>query len=97
MWESYTQTLFRIFQDELVGSQMFIVEKVESSIDVPIYKVQEIYKQKPSYCMTFHIPSKEVNCYCHLFKFFGILCRHVLFVLIKKEIVAFPSKYILRH
>jgi hypothetical protein len=63
----YTRKLFRIFQDELVGSQKFIAEKVEFSSDLSTYKVHEIYKEKPSYHVTFHIISNEaivvVNCF----------------------------------
>jgi hypothetical protein len=73
----YTRKLFRIFQEELVGSQKFIAEKFEFSSDVSKYKVHEIYKEKPNYYVTFHIISNEANCSCHMFEFLGILCPHV--------------------
>jgi hypothetical protein len=93
----YTRKLFRIFQDELVGSQKFIAEKVEFSGDLSTYKVHEIYREKPSYHVTFHIISNEANCSCHMFEFLGILCRHVLNVLLKKKILSLPSNYMLRR
>ncbi|XP_058787209.1 protein FAR1-RELATED SEQUENCE 5-like isoform X2 [Vicia villosa] len=93
----FTRKLFRIFQDELVGSQKFIAEKVEFSSDLSTYKVHEIYKEKPNYYVTFHIISNEANCSCHMFEFLGILCRHALNVLLKKNIFSLPSKYMLRR
>ncbi|KAI5438478.1 hypothetical protein KIW84_024278 [Lathyrus oleraceus] len=65
----YTRKMFRIFQDELVGSQLFITEKVKFSIEVSTYKVREIYKEKPIYYVNFHVTSKEANCSCHMFEF----------------------------
>ncbi|KAL6527188.1 hypothetical protein OROGR_016278 [Orobanche gracilis] len=94
---SYTRKLFRKFQDELVGSQMFIADKVGFSPEAPTYKVHEIYKEKPNYYVTFHVTSKEANCSCHMFEFVGILCRHVLAVFIKKNVHSLPSQYILRR
>lgn len=71
--------------------------KLIFSSDFSTYKVHEIYKEKPSYCVTFHIISNEANCSCHMFEFSGILCRHVLNVLLKKIILSLPSEYMLRR
>ncbi|KAJ1384267.1 Zinc finger, PMZ-type [Sesbania bispinosa] len=95
--KSYTRKLFRIFQDELVGSQMFTAEKVVVSNEVSTYKVHEIQKEKPNYYVTFHVISKEANCSCHKFEFLGILCRHVLVVFLKKKVYSLPSQYILHR
>ncbi|XP_050916425.1 protein FAR1-RELATED SEQUENCE 5-like [Lathyrus oleraceus] len=65
----YTRKMFRIFQDELVGSQLFITEKVKFSIEVLTYKVREIYKEKPIYYVNFHVTSKEASCSCHMFEY----------------------------
>ncbi|KAI5439588.1 hypothetical protein KIW84_025106 [Lathyrus oleraceus] len=65
----YTRKMFRIFQDELVGSQLFITEKVKFSIEVSTYKVREIYKEKLIYYVNFHVTSKEANCSCHMFEY----------------------------
>ncbi|XP_050914753.1 protein FAR1-RELATED SEQUENCE 5 [Lathyrus oleraceus] len=93
----YTRKMFRIFQDELVGSQLFITEKVKFSIEVSTYKVREIYKEKPIYYVNFHVTSKEANCSCHMFECSGILCRHVLCVFIKKNVYCLPSQYVLHR
>ncbi|XP_058752209.1 protein FAR1-RELATED SEQUENCE 5-like [Vicia villosa] len=55
----YTRKMFRIFQDELVSSQMFIAEKIDFSTEVSTYKVHEICKEKPNYHVTFNVISKE--------------------------------------
>ena len=44
----YTRKVFRIFQNELVGSQIFIAEKVKFFDKVSTYKIHEIYKEKPT-------------------------------------------------
>lgn len=93
----YTRKMFRIFQDELVGSQLFITEKVKFSIEVSTYKIREIYKEKPIYYVNFHVTSKEANCSCHMFEYSGILCRHVLCVFIKKKVYFLPSQYVLHR
>ncbi|KAI5418712.1 protein FAR1-RELATED SEQUENCE 5 [Lathyrus oleraceus] len=93
----YTRKMFRIFQDELVGSQLFITEKVKFSIEVSTYKVREIYKEKPIYYVNFHVTSKEANCSCHMFEYSGILCRHVLCVFIKKKVYCLHSQYVLHR
>ncbi|XP_024627936.2 protein FAR1-RELATED SEQUENCE 5-like [Medicago truncatula] len=87
----YTRKVFRIFQDELVGSQIFIAEKVKFFDEVSTYKIHEIYKEKPNYHVTFQIISKEAKCSCRMFEFVGILCRHVLNVFIKENVYSLPS------
>jgi len=57
----YTRKVFKIFQDELARSQIFIAEKVEFSIEVSTYKIHEIYKKKPNYHVTFHDTLKEAK------------------------------------
>ncbi|GAU50549.1 hypothetical protein TSUD_409930 [Trifolium subterraneum] len=81
----------------LVGSQIFIAEKVESSVEVSTYKTHEIYKEKPNYYVTFDVISKEAKCSCHMFEFVGILCRHVLNVFIKDNVYSLPSQYVLHR
>ncbi|CAJ2645475.1 unnamed protein product [Trifolium pratense] len=93
----YTRKVFRKFQDELVGSQVFIAEKVESSVEVSKYKIHEIFKEKPNYYVTFYVISKEAKCNCHMFEFVGILCRHVLNVFIKENVYSLPSQYVLHR
>lgn len=39
----------------------------------------------------------EVNCVCHLFEFREILCRHAIVVLIYKNMIGVPEKYILKR
>jgi hypothetical protein len=93
----YTRKVFRKFQDELVGSQIFIAEKVEFSVEVPTYKIHEIHKEKPNYYVTFDVNSKEAKCSCHMFEFVGIPCRHVLNVFIKENVYSLPSQYVLHR
>ncbi|KAK7266928.1 hypothetical protein RIF29_19589 [Crotalaria pallida] len=93
--KSYTRKVFRIFQNELVGSQKFTAEKIQFSGEVTIYKVHEIYKEKPVYYVSFCATLEEANCSCHMFEFLGILCGHALTVFIKKKVYSLPSHYIL--
>ncbi|KAG5051572.1 hypothetical protein JHK87_003770 [Glycine soja] len=87
--------LYKKFQDELIGYQKFSVKKIIFVVEVITYKVYEIYNEKTTYNVTYHVNSKEATCNCHLFEFLDILCRHVLAVLIKNA-HSLPSQYILR-
>lgn len=56
----YTRKMFRIFQDELVSSQMFIAEKIDFSTEVSTYKV---HKEKCAF-FPFSICSASLDYKC---------------------------------
>lgn len=43
----------------------------------------------------FNTDTHDIKCTCRLFEFRGILCRHVISVLIERELSTVPNKYVL--
>ncbi|XP_031097135.1 protein FAR1-RELATED SEQUENCE 5-like [Ipomoea triloba] len=93
----YTRKMFRMFQDELIHSQQFVAEKFITNEHESVYKVHEFDKEKPEYIVTFMSLSTTIECSCHMFEFLGILCRHQLMVLLKKNVYSLPKHYILQR
>ncbi|OMO96513.1 hypothetical protein COLO4_15228 [Corchorus olitorius] len=58
----YTRKLFRMFQDELVHTQEYVVNRVNVDRDSKTYKVHEISREKPVYLVTFDATLNEVEC-----------------------------------
>ncbi|XP_019184831.1 PREDICTED: protein FAR1-RELATED SEQUENCE 5-like [Ipomoea nil] len=93
----YTRKMFRMFQDELIHSQQFVAEKIITIEHESVYRVHEFDKEKSEYIVTFMSSSTTIECSCHMFEFLGILCRHQLMVLIKKNVYSLPKLYILKR
>jgi hypothetical protein len=54
------------------------------------------YMKKVSF-IVYYNESCEVNCSCCMFKSRGILCKHVIFVLIRVDVTSLPKKYFLNR
>ncbi|XP_019178901.1 PREDICTED: protein FAR1-RELATED SEQUENCE 5-like [Ipomoea nil] len=93
----YTRKRFRMFQDELIHSQQFVAKKIITIEHESVYRVHEFDKEKSEYIVTFMSSSTTIECSCHMFEFLGILCRHQLMVLIKKNVYSLPKHYILKR
>lgn len=66
------------------------------------YKVSEDIKSsggmnKKIFTVCFRRDNCEVECYCHLFEFQGIIYRYVISVLIRNDVALLPKKYVLRR
>ena len=94
--EIYTRTIFDLFQEELVESSGFLMEKVEDGM-ICKFRVAKVADSNKTYIVTYAASEKRISCTCCLFEFFGILCRHVLRVSLVVGIVTLPEKYILRR
>ncbi|XP_022854550.1 protein FAR-RED IMPAIRED RESPONSE 1-like, partial [Olea europaea var. sylvestris] len=55
------------------------------------------HRKKKSFCVSFRRDTCELICRCHLFEFWGIICRHVIAILIRNDITSMPERYILRR
>ncbi|KAF3653472.1 hypothetical protein FXO38_15630 [Capsicum annuum] len=93
--KKYTRKIFQIFQEELIQSQKFVSEKFEVKDGINVYKVHQLQRQKTKYMVNLNLPSKQLVCSCHKFEFMGILCRLVLMVFIKKQILSLLAHYLL--
>ena len=93
----YTRNIFLMFQDELMKSNLFTVEKVEKNGTSYIYNVKSSFELRDSFIVNLDLASNLAKCGCLHFDFIGILCRHILSVFQRKNIVEIPGQYILRR
>ncbi|KAK9206151.1 hypothetical protein WN943_016424 [Citrus x changshan-huyou] len=100
--DTYTMEKFREFQQELKGKIFCEIFSCQTNIltskfvVVEDVKIGENHRRDP-FEVSFNEVNCEINCKCRLFEFKGILCRHVIAVLIHKEIFSIPEQYILRR
>ncbi|KAG6644800.1 hypothetical protein CIPAW_08G077800 [Carya illinoinensis] len=84
--------------NELFNSQRYIPTKVGKDGESKIYRVTPNDKEKPIYHVTLESGEAKAICTCHIFKFVGILYRHILCVLRKKsKLDLLPHHYILKR
>lgn len=96
----YTNSKFKEFQQELKGKLCFQVYPIQGENSG--YKVVEDCKfwekrRHGVYKVDFNEDDGEVICNCKLYKFRGILCKHVIPVLIRRSVYGIPSKYIMHR
>ncbi|CAL9096825.1 unnamed protein product [Musa acuminata var. zebrina] len=94
--EVYTKSIFDLFQEEFAGSSGFLKEKVADGVEY-MYRVTKIEDASKAYMVTYNASNKHITCSCFMFEFSGILCRHVLGVLIVVSVLTLPDDYILRR
>lgn len=89
----------RLFQDELRGLLYcnYELDKVDGLISS--FNVTDILRGKPKRRVVYNVSYNEdefdVQCSCNLFEFKGILCQHMVKILIEKGVKEIPSCYIL--
>ncbi|XP_071695840.1 protein FAR1-RELATED SEQUENCE 5-like [Rutidosis leptorrhynchoides] len=70
---------------------------IDESIDrseKPYHFDELLHKQSE---VEYRVESQEFLCSCRRFETFGLLCRHIFFVLLISDIERFPKKYICRR
>jgi len=93
---------FKEFQDELTGKMYCEVVSTEEGLLGTRYEVREDiifderFKEK-KFSVVIDKEKCDFVCSCHMFEFRGIICRHIVTVLIQNGIRSFPEKYILRQ
>lgn len=83
-----------MFEDEVLESFQLRKEKIAKVGTESKYKVSSL-QNLCCFIVSINLESYDVSCECHLFEFKGFLCRHILAVFQKKDIVKIPSQYIL--
>jgi zinc finger SWIM domain-containing protein 3 len=99
----YTNSKFKEFQKELTHMMYCDRELIQNEGEIETYKITEDvlidkdegWRKDYVYHVYFNVEEFEVKCSCRHFEFIGIICRHVLFVLVHKKIKQVPSQYIL--
>ncbi|XP_052193932.1 protein FAR1-RELATED SEQUENCE 5-like [Diospyros lotus] len=103
--EMYTITKFKKFQDEFTGKmycEVVSIEEIEEGLLGMRYEVREdiIFDEKfKEKKFSVLIDKEKANfvCTCYMFEFKGIICRHIVTVLIRSGIRSLPDKYIFRR
>ncbi|KAK3172179.1 hypothetical protein Dsin_033160 [Dipteronia sinensis] len=98
--EAYTTEKFKDFQQELSANLYCEVSLDKENFPCSEFTVGEnVMVGNTITTIPFTVLLKEadfeINCNCRLFEFKGILCRHVIAVLIHKKICFAPDEYIL--
>ncbi|CAA7400406.1 unnamed protein product [Spirodela intermedia] len=95
--EIYTKAIFDLFQEELVESSGFLMERIEEGI-VSKFQVADVDNARRStYLVTYNASETRFSCSCCKFEFTGILCRHVFRVCLVVGMMVLPEGYILRR
>ncbi|XP_076887985.1 protein FAR1-RELATED SEQUENCE 5-like [Bidens hawaiensis] len=96
--QRYTRKLFDIFKKEWTEATLNLThETISKTLEEIKYKVGQLDIDK-IYCrtVTFRLSDKiDVTCSCAKFETDGILCKHILYVLKKKNVETIPDHYIL--
>ncbi|KAG2702362.1 hypothetical protein I3760_06G085400 [Carya illinoinensis] len=94
----YTRKSFEIFQNELFNSQRYKATKVQKEGESKMYEVAPNGKDKRVYYVNLESREPKAICTCHMFEFIGIVCRHILCVLVKKSrLDVLPSHYVVER
>ncbi|KAJ4783922.1 Protein FAR1-RELATED SEQUENCE 5 [Rhynchospora pubera] len=91
----YTRNVFKLFQDELNEGIYMRTNKLGFDGAYTIYEVSCFRKPERKYIVHLNLGSLEGWCQCHLFEFKGILCRHLLGTLHKRDVEEIPAHFIL--
>ncbi|XP_010495230.1 PREDICTED: protein FAR1-RELATED SEQUENCE 5-like [Camelina sativa] len=92
--EVYTPEVFSLFQKQYIVIGDYVAKKVSKS-DM-VYEYTLSYRGGPKeHLVNYDAVNQTVECSCMKYSFAGILCRHALKVLDKKDVRRIPSNYIL--
>ncbi|KAG6510726.1 hypothetical protein ZIOFF_028760 [Zingiber officinale] len=99
---AYTNNLFKLFQDEIRGLMFCNASLLKEEGTTLVFEVVETMLGKngePVREVSFRVHYTELHCQlkcvCRLFEFRGILCRHVINVLIRMKVIEVLMNYIM--
>ncbi|XP_020271665.1 protein FAR1-RELATED SEQUENCE 5-like [Asparagus officinalis] len=101
--ENYTKNMFTIFQKELKDSYSMLHERLSKDGASVTYAVWNIDREAGSKKVEKHhvvfdaSKEKRIKCSCARFEMEGILCKHSLHILVKKQVLEIPSRYIMQR
>lgn len=93
----YTRRIFIKFQGELVETLANPATKIDDSGAVTAYRVAKFGEEHKAHIVSINELEMKANCSCQMFKFSGIICRHILSVFRAKNVLTLPSQYILKR
>ncbi|KAK4744527.1 hypothetical protein SAY87_010839 [Trapa incisa] len=91
----YTSTVFKQFQDEVLGIES--CRLLGSEFDMGgRFQVEDLGEDK-KFIVHWNENKLEICCLCRLFDYKGFLCRHAMLVLHTLGISSIPPKYVVKH
>ncbi|PKA56946.1 Protein FAR1-like sequence 5 [Apostasia shenzhenica] len=94
--ESYTRLIFADFEAEFKGQLSCLCELVRTDETMYIFRIS-LPENRCYGLVEFNTSTYSVTCSCKKFESVGILCMHVLKVLINNNILHLPPQYILKR
>ncbi|XP_071735706.1 protein FAR1-RELATED SEQUENCE 5-like [Rutidosis leptorrhynchoides] len=94
----YTSRMFDVFQKEWIQANNNLTHETlcksagEIKYKVGQVNVENVYWRTVTICL---LDKLNVTCSCSKFETYGILCKHILYVMKKKHIETLPDHYIL--
>ncbi|EHA8589332.1 protein FAR1-RELATED SEQUENCE 5 [Cocos nucifera] len=95
--ETYTKTIFSIFQEELVQALGYSVEKFQDGSVCRYHVALNAEGAHRTYDVTFDSSETRARCSCQKFEFSGIICRHILRVFQVVGLCKLPEGLILKR
>ncbi|XP_060200030.1 protein FAR1-RELATED SEQUENCE 5-like [Lycium barbarum] len=93
----YTSEIFLMFQQELIETLAYPATVINDTGSDVMYQVAKFGEDHKVYYVKYNVIEKKASCSCQLFDFSGILCRHILAVFRVKNVLRFPSHYVLKR
>nr|XP_043615944.1 protein FAR1-RELATED SEQUENCE 5-like [Erigeron canadensis] len=96
--EVYTRKIFEVFKKEWIEATNNLThETLSKSMEESSYKVGQLnvdkkYWRTVKFCF---LNKVDARCSCAMFETHGILCKHILYVMKKKNVETLPDHYIL--
>lgn len=92
----YSCTMFKLFQEELLGCLSLAVEEIQGDGMIAKFRLTEEGHKKEK-IVEFNCVEPHLTCSCKKYESVGILCVHALKVLNAKNIFHIPPHYILKR
>ncbi|XP_020262590.1 protein FAR1-RELATED SEQUENCE 5-like [Asparagus officinalis] len=96
--EMYTRNMFDVFQTEFKGFATEFCEELSKDGDIIEYKICKFADREKWEVVTYEESSKmQFICSCALFETNGVVCRHILSLMMASQISSLPDHYILHR
>jgi hypothetical protein len=92
----YNRKIFYKFQKQIMFTTKLHVEEVEKFVRYEVYKTPMLQQQdfrSRRYLVSVNIASQDFTCICYKFDKDGMVCTHILRVLVHLNISELPEKY----
>ncbi|KAM1068439.1 hypothetical protein ACFX2A_000410 [Malus domestica] len=93
----YTRKMFEKFKEEWINVNRLKVEDMGSVNQFHMYLVKKKIDEAEEFLVKFNLQTYDRTCECQNFEFVGILCRHIIKVLVCLDINVIPSHFIMER